>query len=185
MRGNSTATAPTGKPAAKVSSGCQLTKPEKPYPDFPLFAHATKRWAKKIRGAMHYFGPWDDPDGALERYLAKKDDLHAGRKPKEDTEAVTIKYFVNQFLNAKAASRDAGEITSRTWEDYKAATDLIIDHFGKTRLLADVRPDDFATMRKSLAKKWGPVTLANASTVHLFALLTTTVTPSVPMQVTV
>src|SRR5207248_7846690 len=136
-------------------------KPKKPYPDFPLFPHATKRWAKKIRGKMHYFGPWDDPDGALKKYLEQKDALHAGRKPREVSAGVTVKELCNTFLNAKNDLVDSGELTLRSWRDYKAAADLIVSHLGKHRLVSDLGPDDFASMRTKMAKWWGPVALGN------------------------
>jgi integrase len=136
-------------------------KPAKPSPDFPLFPHATRRWAKKIRGQLHYFGPWDDPDGALKRYLEQKDALHAGRKPREETEGATVKRMCNRFLVAKLALVESGELTKRSWDDYKAACDLIVSHFGKGRLVADIDPEDFAALRKKMAKKWGPGTLGN------------------------
>src|SRR5437868_12597886 len=106
-------------------------KPNKPYPDFPLFPHATKRWAKKIRGKMHYFGPWSDPDGALKKYLDQKDELHAGRTLRADPEGVTVKDAVNAFLNHKRDKMDAGELSVRTWAKYKEVTDLIVSEFGK------------------------------------------------------
>ena len=56
-------------------------KPAKPTPDFPLFPHATGRWAKKIHGRFAFFGPWEDPYGALERFQAQKDALLAGYTP--------------------------------------------------------------------------------------------------------
>src|SRR5436305_6723432 len=131
-------------PAAPVKA----TKPNKPRPDFPLFPHATGRWAKKIRGKMHYFGPWADPDGALKKYLEQKDDLHAGRKPDraagvEVSAGVTLKDLCNAFLNAKQGRVDSGELALRSWRDYKAACDLLVKHFGKTRSVADLRPEDF------------------------------------------
>src|SRR5262249_47587579 len=94
-------------------------KPAKPRPDFPLFAHAAGVWAKKIRGKLVYFGPWDDPDGALAKYLEQKDDLHAGREPKPDAGELTVKELVNQFLNHRQGRVDASELSPRTWRDYK------------------------------------------------------------------
>jgi hypothetical protein len=78
---DSTTPTNTGKPP----------KPSKPNPDFSLSPHATGRWAKKIWGKIYYFGPWARPDAALNKYNKAKDDLHAGRKPRKETEGHTIK----------------------------------------------------------------------------------------------
>jgi hypothetical protein len=68
--------------------------PKKPSPKYPLTAHASGKWQKKIRGDIYYFGNWGrrvngklvrvDGDGwkeALALYEAQADDLHAGRTP--------------------------------------------------------------------------------------------------------
>src|SRR5580704_12688588 len=149
-------------PAIDSTADTGTGKPAKPYPDFPLFPHATKRWAKKIRGKQHYFGPWDDPDGALAKYLEQKDALHAGRKAREATDGLTVKELCNRFLTAKLGLVESGELTNRSWQDYKATCDLIVAHFGKSRLVGDIDPDDFSPLRTKMSKKWGPVTLGNA-----------------------
>jgi integrase len=131
-------------------------KPSKPYPEFPLFPHATKRWAKKIRGKMHYFGPWDDPDGALKKYEEQKDALHAGRTPRPDQAALTVKDLANAFLNHKQAKLDSGELSRRTWDGYKEIAVLMVSHFGKTRRVDDLGPAEFAALRNKVAKRWGP-----------------------------
>ena len=137
-------------------------KPNKPHPDFPLFPHATGLWAKKIRGKMHYFGPWANPDGALAKYLEQKEDLHAGKTPRPDSAALTVKALCNQFLNAKQTRVDGGELSPRTWTDYKDACAQAIAAFGKTRLVADLGPDDFSALRDRMAKTWGPHRLKKA-----------------------
>src|SRR5262249_32635822 len=132
-------------------------RPAKPTPDFPLFPHAAGVWAKKIRGKMYYFGPWADPDAALEKYLEQKDALHAGRKPREESGAATVRDAANAFLNHKQAKLDAGELSRRTFAEYRETCDLIVSDFGKRRLLDDLDADDFTALRDRMAKKWGPV----------------------------
>jgi hypothetical protein len=84
---NSTAPAAAGKRA----------KPSKPYPEFPLTAHPAGYWCKKIRGKLHYFGQWDDPDGALNLYLAQKEDLHAGPAGVGRQEDHLCAYHISRF----------------------------------------------------------------------------------------
>lgn len=45
------------------------TQPEKPSPDFPLYARNSRKWAKKIRGKIYYFGSWGVPQQSLDEYL--------------------------------------------------------------------------------------------------------------------
>jgi integrase len=148
MQRDSTLPAPTGKPS-------------KPFDEFPLFPHATKRWAKKIRGKLHYFGPWDKPDEALAKYNREKDDLHAGRTPKEQTGELTIKELVNHFRQAKECKVTSGELSPRTLAEYKAAISLIQSQFSGGRLVSDVQPADFTKLRQKMAQKWGPYRLGN------------------------
>jgi integrase len=131
-------------------------KPSKPYADFPLFPHATGRWAKKIRGKMCYFGPWADPDGALKKYLAEKDALHAGKTPRPDPAGLTVKDVANDFLNAKREARDAGELSPRTWADYRSILDTLVAGLGKHRGVTTLTPQDFAALKNKLAKRNGP-----------------------------
>jgi integrase len=146
---------------SKSTRPCRNGKPTKPYPDFPLFPHATRRWAKKIRGKLHYFGTWDDPDGALKKYLDQRDDLHAGRTPRVQADGLAVRDLANHFLTSKRHLLDTREITLRTFQDYYATCARLVEAFGKTRLVSDLAAGDFERLRAALAAKWGPVALGN------------------------
>jgi integrase len=147
---HSTAPASAGKP----------TKPAKPYPDYPLTAHPAGYWCKKIKGRLFYFGPWSDPDAALAKYLEQKDTLHAGRTPRPDPEALTVKDVANAFLNAKREAVAAGELSRRTWLDYRSVMEMLVGGLGKHRPVAGLDPQDFATLKSKLARRNGPARMS-------------------------
>lgn len=146
----------------------KAAKPRKPPPrqasrplpreDFPLFHHASNRWAKKIRGKLEYFGKTKtDPNGeaALLKWLEEKDEFLAGRKPRSMVEGFTVEDLCDHFLNAKKPLVASGELTQRMYDEYFATCERVIKALGARRLVDDLRPDDFDRLRASAAKKWG------------------------------
>lgn len=129
--------------------------PRKPRADFPLFVHARGYWAKKVRQRLVYFGKVaDDPKGvaALEKWLAEKDALLAGRTPRATGDGLTVARLCNEFLTSKRSKLDSSELTPRSFADYHATCARIVAAFGGTRLVSDLDTSDFRRFRASLAR---------------------------------
>jgi integrase len=96
----------------------------------------------------------------LDEYHRTVDDLRAGRVPKpKDSDLITLKQAVNEFLTAQAGKRDSGELAPRTWTDYHSTLGRIIDCLGRHRAVADLEPADFRKLRAALGKGRSVVSL--------------------------
>jgi len=126
-------------------------KPKKPYASFPLYAHAGGVWAKKIRGKVHYFGPWSDPQGALESYRERQDYLYGGLEPPTATE--TVGELIDSFLEQKRVHLATDDITPTTFKEYEATCNIILAHFGKRRPIASLTVRDFGSLRVALSSE--------------------------------
>lgn len=135
----------------------------KPHKDFPLTAHPSGKWCKKVKGKIRYFGPVGDPDAALALWLEQKDDLLAGRepRPKGPASGPTIRTLANAFLGHKRKLIDAGELSVRSFEDYHRVCAGLFDYFGRDRQIDALTQSDFAELRAHLSKTLGPVSLGN------------------------
>lgn len=127
-------------------------KPEKPYKTFPLTAHPNGQWCKKIKGELHYFGAWADPDSALEQFLADKDALYAGREPKPTTDGLSLKELMSHFLDAKQLLVESGEMEQRSLNDLKATCVNIGKSLGLNRPVDDLDSRDFQQLRKDIGR---------------------------------
>lgn len=139
-------------------------KHSKPRPDFPLFPHATGRWAKKVLGKLEYFGKCDDdPQGAkaLDRWIAERDELYAGRRPRQQTGAATVKTICDAFLTFKEQAVESGELAQRTFDGYLSACTLTAATLGRMTPVDTLRPEDFQALRGVFTKRWGPVRTGN------------------------
>lgn len=143
-------------------------KPAKPYEDFPLFAHNNGQWSRKIRGKLHYFGKWSEPDEALEAYLEVKDYLLAGKTP-PNRDGHTILEVCDRFLVKRKHDVDARELAPRTYDDYKRNCKILTDLAGDW-IIEQLTPEDWAKLRADLCKGVGVTTAANRVRIARIAL---------------
>ena len=152
----------TSAKRTKKSRSKRLERP-KVKKDFPLFPGACGRWRKKVRGKVHYFGKWaDDPKGerAALLWAEQKDDLIAGRVPRQKRDGLTLRELANQFLEDRERSCDNGEIRRTTFDEYLAVAKMLTAAFGADRPVDDLLAEDFRQLRANLAKRYGPHALS-------------------------
>jgi hypothetical protein len=122
-------------------------KPSKPYPDYPLFAHAMGYWAKSIKGKVHYFGRWNDPDGALEKYLKAKQSIDQGLlMPKINS----LGDAAEAWISHKRQEKKKGALSSQTLQEYKRISKRIVECIGANVPLDDISESHITTLHSSL-----------------------------------
>jgi integrase len=187
-------------------SDTRANKPQKPYPEFPLFAHNNGSWAKKQGGKIRCYGPWADPEAALAKYLGsttnskvtapkptakrpadfaltlhkasgqyvrkvkgktiylgkdrdaalakwerEKDALYSGEVQPQGGD-LTVKEMCCQFLYAQDQRIETGDISRRTWQDYKRQCAWIMEVLGEKTSVTNLQPSDFGRLRLAFSK---------------------------------
>lgn len=136
------------------SARIQPTKPAKPTASYPLYAHNSRRWAKKICGQTIFFGPWDDPEGALAKYLDERIEWENGRNPRRRrlTGAPTLAELVNVYLADCEARVKAGSMTERTFNGYQEILKRLATFRSKHEQPSQWEPLDFSDLKEQFAK---------------------------------
>lgn len=136
-----------------------------------MTAHPNGQWVKKIRGKLQYFGPWEDHTGALGRYLAHADDLHAGRPVQTTPSGITtVADVFNAYLTAREsdvrvdrremAEVAEGSISAEIFTRYRRAGKMATDILGGNRPAGELGPADFSSIKNKLKTKYRPQTMA-------------------------
>lgn len=162
---NSNRQTTTRKVRSRSTTGLQSAKP---YSDFPLFVHASGRWAKKIsvdgRAKLYYFGRVKDGwEAALERYDAEKVSIAAGRTPSRVSKpcGITLIELADLFTEEKLIKAQCGKMTWRSFNEYRSSISLLLDTVGRSAVVDQLEPKDFHAFRLELSRRYGTTSQTN------------------------
>jgi integrase len=134
-----------------------------------LWQHRNGQYAAKIKGDHRYFGT--DRARAIRRFEHERPYLRRGEAPpplpgeEPDPETyVSIDRLVNEFLAHKAAKVEAGDLGRQMFESYRDVSRNLIQVFGRSRDVDDLRREDFRKLSLHLAKQYSVQSRANRIT---------------------
>jgi hypothetical protein len=68
-------------------------------------------------------------------------------------DSIAVAGLANAFLTSKRARVDSGELSSRMWSEYHRVCELLVDTFGRTGVVPDLRAEDFGLLRAKVAQR--------------------------------
>jgi integrase len=113
---------------------------------FPLFPHGSGQWAKKINGAMRYFGVWDQWQAALKSFERVERERLATSRPES-----CVRNMVDLFLDAQELRAERGTVSRRQYEDYKFTLNALAKSLGEGSDLAALTPEDWERWREEIS----------------------------------
>jgi hypothetical protein len=126
------------------------TKPKPPYKGFPLVPHANGQWYRYFPGVgRKFFGPWRDPDAALERFKREFPYLHAGLEP--PTESLSLSDLYVAYDNDRKTMLDTGRIKQRSYDELMAVARVVRDTLGATCPVDKITPLSLKAVSHKLA----------------------------------
>ena len=131
-----------------------MEKPSKPYKDYPLFAHSSGKWCKKIEGKSHYFGRWEDPDSALSDY----------RKFLSENEVVgelSLSDAANLFLTTKSQAVENGLLANRSFSEYKSTLKAMLEFWSREFPVESIDQNELLSYYEERSKKRNIVSMGN------------------------
>lgn len=126
------------------------TRPAKPYPDFPLYAHKIGRWAKKICGRTHFLGRGGIGKRPYAYTWQRGKTWRPARRPRRQpgvSDALTVQEMVARFLRAPALDVESRALDGRTWKEYESFGERMIRVFGGRASVQDLGLDDFLKLK--------------------------------------
>lgn len=108
----------------------------------------TGQFRKKYRGQTLYLG--SDPDGVLDQWLSKTSQVDDELEGVVEVSAaeLSVSNLCNLFLASKLSEVESGELSPATYRGYKEYARQVIAFFGRSTPIADLKPSDFAALRK-------------------------------------